>query len=44
MNLDYVKVVEKEQIRMENSDVIPIGVSYEKELRKRYLNYWAEQV
>ncbi len=44
VNLDYVKVVEKEQIQMENSDIIPIGVSYEKELRRRYLNYWAEQV
>lgn len=44
VNLDYVNVVKKDVVQMEGGRELPIGISFEKNFRTRYMNYWADRV
>ena len=44
VNLDYVNVVKKDLVQMEGGRELPIGISFEKNFRTRYMNYWADRV
>lgn len=44
VNLDYVNVVKKDAVQMEGGRELPIGISFEKNFRTRYMNYWADRV
>lgn len=44
VNLDYINVVKKDVVQMEGGRELPIGISFEKNFRTRYMNYWADRV
>lgn len=44
VNLEHIQVVEKDSIQLDNQVEIPIGVTYEKEFRHQYLEYWSKRV
>lgn len=44
VNLNYVSVVRKDIVQMMDGTEIPIGVSFEKSFRIKYMNYWANRV
>ena len=44
VNLDFVRVVRKDEVELAGGENIPVGISFEKTLRTKYMEYWSERI
>ena len=44
VNLDFVRVVRKDEVELAGGENIPVGISFEKMLRTKYMEYWSDRI